>query len=97
MMRVHGWTICSNHGSDRPAYEADIKVCAHCGRTLFMCDGESRKPLPADTVMERCGNCDKHVCRRCKWKLNSGAAVCEPFVAAIDRAEEAYAMRKHYG
>lgn len=96
-MRADAWTICSNWGSDRPAYEADLKVCAHCGKTIFMCDGETKKPLPADVAMERCGNCDKHVCRKCKWKLNSGAAICEPFVAAIDRAEEAYARSKSYG
>lgn len=91
------WTICTDCDSDKPVYQASLKICAHCGYTVFLCDGETRKPLPADVAMERCGCCDKHVCRKCKWKLNSGAAVCEPFVAAIDRAEEAYARSKHYG
>lgn len=90
------WTECREWGSDRAAYRASLKVCKHCGRTVFLCDGETRKPLPADVVMERCGCCDENICRKCKLKLNSGAAICEPFIAAIDRAEEAHARSRQW-
>lgn len=78
-MRVHGWTARYNLGSDRPDYEADIKNCDQCGRSVFMCDGLTRKPLPADEAMERCPFCFNHVCRRCKGDLVSGRVKCSNY------------------
>lgn len=91
-----GWTICTNWGSDRPAYEADLLVCRHCGKTIFMCDSATKKPLPASAVAERCGVCDEQICGRCKIKLNSGG-ICEFFRDRIDREEFQWSERQKVG
>lgn len=91
-----GWTICVEQDRDRPVYEADLLVCRHCGLTIFMCDGETKKPLPASAVAEKCPCCDKRICRRCKLKMNSGD-VCHYFVHIIDQQEEAARRRAELG
>ena len=86
---VVGWTIRKNYGSDRPDYEADLLVCRHCGKTVFMCDSVTKKPLPASAVAERCGVCDSAICGKCKIKLNSGD-ICSYFRDRIDIAEQRF-------
>lgn len=85
-MTIAGWTICNNWGSDRPAYEADLLVCRHCGKTVFMCDSVTKAPLPASAVAERCGCCDQAICGRCKNAMRAGG-ICTYFRDRIDREE----------
>jgi hypothetical protein len=93
---AYGWTICVDHGSDRPVYEADLLTCRHCGLVIFMCDGETKAPLPASAVASRCPCCDKGICRRCKVKMNSGE-MCEYFIDKIHKQEDAAARRLALG
>lgn len=89
------YTICNNWGSDRPAYEADVIVCRHHGKIIFMCDAVTKKPLPASAVAERCPVCDYPICGRCKLKMNNGG-ICEYFRDRIDREEYEFANRRAY-
>ena len=82
-----GWTLCYDRDSGRTVYESSILVCRHCAKSKFMCDGITRKPLPADAVAERCPVCFKHICSKCKLKMRSGE-VCSYFRDRIDEAEE---------
>jgi hypothetical protein len=95
-MKVIGWTICSNNGSDRPAYEADLLVCRHCGKTVFMCHSVTKKPLPASVVAERCSCCDHPICGRCKEKMRNGA-ICSYFRDRIDQEEANWAQFRKMG
>lgn len=86
---MHGWTVRNNYGSDCPDYEADLLVCRHCGKTIFMCDSVTKKPLPASVVAERCNVCDAGICGRCKSEMRNGG-VCRTFIDKIDQMERAY-------
>jgi hypothetical protein len=95
-MRPAGWTIRNNYGSDRPDYEADLLVCNHCGKTVFMCDAVTKKPLPASAVAERCNACDRNICGKCKIRLRSGE-ICSHFRDRIDAQEQAFANKMRLG
>jgi hypothetical protein len=91
-----GYTACYDWDKDKPAYEADLLVCRHCGYTIFMCDGVTKKPLPASVVAERCPHCKHGICGRCKIKMNSGG-VCEWFIHVIDAMEDKFRRRLQLG
>lgn len=93
---IAGWTICNNIDSDRPAYEADLLVCKHCGKTVFMCHAVTKKPLPASAVAERCNVCSEKICGRCKNDMRDGA-VCRHFIDKIDAMEEAHRQYQRIG
>lgn len=96
MRNAPAYTICRNYGSDRPAYEADVISCSHCGKCFFLCHSVTKEPLPADAVAERCPACFGHICWPCKLKLNSGAERCRPWLAKIEAMEERYYRRTQY-
>src|SRR5215469_8819237 len=87
-----GWTICHNYGSDRPDYEADLLVCRHCGKTIFMCDAITKKPLPASVVAKLCNVCAYGICGKCKNKMRAGA-ICRYFLDRIDEEEHRARLR----
>jgi hypothetical protein len=93
---IAGWTICSNYGSDRPAYEADLLVCRLCGFTIFMCHSVTKKPLPASVVAERCSWCNHGICGRCKKKMLDGG-ICSYFLDRIGAEEEEFAKMEKSG
>jgi hypothetical protein len=93
---VVGWTIRKNYGSDRPDYEADLLVCRHCGKTIFMCDSVTKKPLPVSAVSERCNVCFEAICGKCKIKMNSGE-ICSYFRDRIDAEEATFADKLKLG
>ena len=81
-----GWTLCWDRDTGRTVYESSILVCRHCGKSKFMCDGLTKKPLPAAAIAERCPVCDHRICGQCKMKMRSGE-ICEYFRDRIDREE----------
>jgi hypothetical protein len=93
---VVGWSVRKNYGSDKPDYETDLLTCRHCGKVVFMCDSFTKKPLPASAVAERCNVCDKHICGKCKIKMNSGE-ICAYFRDKIDQEEASFAHSLRIG
>jgi hypothetical protein len=94
-----GWTICWDRETGRTAYEASLLVCRHCGKCKFMCDGLTKKPLPAHAVAERCNVCNNDICGKCKLKMRSGE-ICSYFRDRIDMEEYNFArllVRGSYG
>jgi len=80
----------------RPLWEADGTVCRHCGWMIQLRDAITKKPLPADACAERCQCCAKHICGKCKIKMNSGE-ICSYFRDRIDLEEYRFAERLKLG
>lgn len=93
---ARGYTLCFDYDKDKPVYEADLLTCRHCGFVIFMCDGVTKKPLPASVVAEKCPCCDKGICGKCMIKMRSGE-LCSYYLHKIDAMEDRYRRRMALG